>query len=499
MNSVKNMKYRRYYGKILAIIIIAGILAFSYYQYYSLADKLYKNEIKHKGKGYVSDEVWYVSSARNIMLKIFRLKPRITDNKYGVSIVYGKGINRSLLLRIIREKDLDINLVDTHYYKIKVFYIESSKPEDIEKLIEELKKYGNVKDVVWGWRLADAESINTYLNLEHPPLAKYLIILSIYVFGDNPISWRIPFILAGVLTILFTIMASYKLVKNIWVSILTGFFTSIDPIMRVLSSVALLDIYVALFTIISTYFIFSKKYKWALFFTIIGSAFKFNTLFLLIPIWIIFIRRELLKEPSFSMFLYGLSKLFLITITLFISIQMIVSIPLINHIGISSWLDQSIFGAIKWHTSIKCSGSNCPVSSAPWDWFLGLNGFPIYYFTWNNSLVALGFWPFWTIALTYTILFLPLYRWEKRFSYPFIILWGLLFGYIFLWLLGGKTQYSFYAVQFTPITYIVLMNCFTYIVINRSNLVRVISLWNRFLKIVWRTILWLLVIDKRKI
>jgi len=40
------------------------------------------------------------------------------------------------------------------------------------------------------------------VNLEHPPLSKWLIMLGILVFGDNPWGWRVPMIVFSALTIL---------------------------------------------------------------------------------------------------------------------------------------------------------------------------------------------------------------------------------------------------------------------------------------------------------
>jgi len=488
-----------YWKRIKAIIVIAlllGLMYFSYTQYMGLASRLYDAEKEREGKGYVSDEVWYVSSARNILEKIHHIKPKISSDKYGASIVYGGRINKTIVSNIIRAKNLDVNIVDTKYYKINVIYVESNNSRDIEILINELNKTGNVYDVVWGWRLADAEGINNYLNLEHPPLGKYMIMASMMLIGDNPISWRIPVIIAGVLTVFFTFLASLKLIGNEWVSLVIALLTASDPITRALSSISLLDIYVALFTSITLYFLFSRRYYTALLMVFIGSLFKFNTLFLLIPVLVLIIRNGLKKEASLGRIIYVSSLSILLSISLFLAIQMIASIPLIMHVGLTSWLNQSIFGALRWHTSIKCTGASCPVSSSPWDWFMGNNGFPLYYFTWEDKIVALGFWPFWIISLFYSIVFSPMYRVDHRYAYSILALDGMLAGYILLWLVGGKTQYSFYSVQFAPIIYLVLVYCLAYIVFRRERLSHVMYQWYMLYTYLWRKLLWILVLNR---
>jgi predicted membrane-bound dolichyl-phosphate-mannose-protein mannosyltransferase len=56
---------------------------------------------------------------------------------------------------------------------------------------------------------------------------------------------------------------------------------------------------------------------------------------------------------------------------------------------------------------------------------------------------------------------------------------GLLAGYVLLWAVGGRTQYSFYAVQFAPVVYtsaIVIVATF-----NSSNVLQVLRSWRDFL------------------
>ncbi|MEM2066873.1 MAG: glycosyltransferase family 39 protein, partial [Candidatus Caldarchaeum sp.] len=42
------------------------------------------------------------------------------------------------------------------------------------------------------------------VNLEHPPLSKWVIMLGVSMFGDNPWGWRVPMVLFSALTI-FTV------------------------------------------------------------------------------------------------------------------------------------------------------------------------------------------------------------------------------------------------------------------------------------------------------
>ena len=57
------------------------------------------------------------------------------------------------------------------------------------------------------WSYAGTD--DDYYNLEHPPLAKFVIALSMLACGDEPLCWRIPSIAMGALTPLVLWAAYY--------------------------------------------------------------------------------------------------------------------------------------------------------------------------------------------------------------------------------------------------------------------------------------------------
>ncbi len=481
-------------SRIVAIALLAVILIYSFYSYYSLAYKLQKLEVERHGKGYVSDEVWYVSSARNILQKVFNRRPTLSKG-CGASIIF-KGQIYIGLVRSIAEK-YSVNLTDTVYHDIKAIYVESSNCSNIQRFYNELKRSKgiNTSGIVYGWRIPDAANIHEYLNLEHPPMAKYLIALSITAFHDEPLYWRIPEIVAGVLLVLAVYILGYVVTKNEWLSLIAALLTSLDPITRALSSIALLDIYVALFTTLSMIPLAKRKYMLSIVLAGIGSAFKFSVLFALIPVYILYIR-EALKKRSSPVALIDYSFIFLfLSVAVFLLVQIIVSLPLISYLGFKSWIDQSIIGAIMWHASVKCTSPGCPPVASPIDWFIGRNAFPLYYFPNNTSLMAEGFWPLWLLTLTATIVFLPGYVFEKRFGLQSLFLYGTWSGYILLWIIGGRTQYSFYSVQFVGLVYLELIIALAFMFILRGNGLRALNLWRRLFIYLWHVFLKLVLVE----
>lgn len=94
-------------------------------------------------------------------------------------------------------------------------------------------------------------------NHEHPPLAKLLIALSMYVLGDNGYGWRIPSVVFGV----FAVLIFYLLLKRIseykFVPLLGAFLFSFDNLVFVHSRIATLDIFTVTFMILGVYWYFS--------------------------------------------------------------------------------------------------------------------------------------------------------------------------------------------------------------------------------------------------
>ncbi len=453
--------------RVVFIAISAVLFAVSLYVYGSIALDLYKLEVARGGRGYVTDEVWYVSAARIILVKIFKVEPKQPVNIYNATVVFRIRPSTQQLLNLARELNLSIN---TEFRDLSAVYVSGEK-SSVQLFIKSLGN--NVVDVIPGWILPDKQDINNFINWEHPPLAKYLVGLLMYTIGDYPVYWRIPVILTGALTVLLVFLVSYKITGNVLASLTASLLVLVDPISRALFSIALLDGYIALFTIIALYLTIQRRYREALLVTLIGGCFKASSLFTTIPLLVLVAREEALsKSKSVLVFTKSIVKYTVISIMLYVSILVLVSVPVMSYMGITQWFNYALVGAVKWHASTKCVGAGCPVSSAPWEWFIGLNSFPLYIYPDGSVLYASGFYPLWSLSLLLLVLFTPLlYTRERAYGYIVLLFLGTLLGYIGLWIIGGRTQYSFYAVHFTPLVYINLAYIFTKI-LPREELVR---------------------------
>lgn len=450
----------------LEVLLVTIAVITASYLFTSSAYSLYDLEIERNGRGYVTDEVWYVSSSRVLLHRVLGIKPRQVD-LHGVTVFLAeKPVDVAYLVDRARLLNVTIRV---DYSKLKAVYLRGPS-ENVTELVNSIRDRYRVVDVIYGWMFPDHMDINNYLNLEHPPLGKYLIALTMMSLGDMPFYWRIPVIISGVLTTIVIYLTLRELTGNSIISLLGSLGFSFDSMSRAIFSIAILDGYVALFTSISLYLAIRRYYKLSLLMALIGGLFKSTSLFAVIPsIYLIARRSAIQRNRNPAIFLEDFVMLLAMSIVLYIAMLTITSLPLIYHMGYVNWFRNSVIGSITWHLTTKCTGQECPVSSFPLDWFIGHNSFPLYVYPDGSVLSAEGLYPLWFTSLILLVVFTPVIRERREYGYILIYFLAILGGYILIWFLGNRSQYSFYAIQLTPLIY-VNITYISYIVLKYSEL-----------------------------
>ncbi len=82
----------------------------------------------------------------------------------------------------------------------------------------------------------------------HPPLGKWLIALGLRAFGTNEVGWRVAAAVAGTLTIVITVRVARRMTGSTLLGVLAGLLLSLDGLFFVQSRVAMLDVFLVLFT-----------------------------------------------------------------------------------------------------------------------------------------------------------------------------------------------------------------------------------------------------------
>jgi len=86
-----------------------------------------------------------------------------------------------------------------------------------------------------------------YLNREHPLLGKELIALGIWLFGDEPLGWRIMPLLAGTLAVGASMRALWHASLDRYACVVFGVLLATGFHLFVMSRIAMLDIFMAAF------------------------------------------------------------------------------------------------------------------------------------------------------------------------------------------------------------------------------------------------------------
>ena len=194
------------------------------------------------------------------------------------------------------------------------------------------------------WNIKIPESHVNYINLEHPPLGKWLIAVCLMLLGDYPYSWRIPSAVSGVLTVLLAYFIGKKLGGEV-AGIVSSLLVACDPMIYSMSSVAMLDMAQTVMIVIA-----------------IASLLYWDN----VVVFSIFAGLSISVKLSSAFILYGIilylivtaetrirALIRILTVILVVSVvYLIVNVPLIIHFGPEEWFDLQMW-MIKVHSSFK--------------------------------------------------------------------------------------------------------------------------------------------------
>ncbi len=389
-------------------------------------------------QGYVSDEVWYANSARNILKDFFGLKTQHIDSSGNAyyTLIFKDFPSResqvSILKAYLKTKNGSIINVYKEFPAIS-FKLPKNEALDIT--------LSNVTSFFSGYPYPDVHLIPTYYNLEHPPLAKFIIGLSMLISDDNPVTWRIPSIIMTSLLPLIVFFIVLRL-TNPLIAAFSSLLPLVDKLTFNMGFLALLDVHLAFFIALALLSAIYERYILAAIFIGLAGSVKFSGAFLIFPLFL-----YLLYIKKYDYF-KSLSIAFLIPALVFF----LVNVPIIVRLGIYNWFT-SILSALSWHASSRPAG---PPTSLPWEWIINRNPF---YFSINPTYSASVSEFLYVIAIALLVFTPYLYsKMTKLFVLPFLWFLGIFLGYSSLPLLGNSTLYSFYVMALSPIVYTIFLS-----------------------------------------
>lgn len=105
---------------------------------------------------------------------------------------------------------------------------------------------------------------DTAVDWLHPPFAKYTQAVMIQAFGENSFGWRFSSVIFGVLVIVLTYHLVLQLTDHVQTSLLAAGLASLDGLLLVQSRIAMNDIHVTFFILLSllVYVLYRQKRDW---------------------------------------------------------------------------------------------------------------------------------------------------------------------------------------------------------------------------------------------
>ncbi|MEM3763422.1 MAG: glycosyl transferase family 39, partial [Desulfurococcaceae archaeon] len=97
-------------------------------------------------------------------------------------------------------------------------------------------------------------------------------------------------------------------------------------------------------------------------------------------------------------------------------------------------------------------------------------------------LYATGITPLWVTSAVLLVLALPaIYTGVKEYGHIVLFYLGVFSGYVLTWILGGRTQYSFYSIHLAPMVYINLVYVVN-LLTSKNTVNKLVSTWFNLLQ-----------------
>ena len=277
---------------------------------------------------------------------------------------------------------------------------------------------------------------NALLNFEvdpnyvHPPLGKLIIAIGIKLFGYNSFGWRISAVIAGSIMV----PALYLFGKEIFdnpTAIMASALLIFDPMIHVMSRIAMLDVFLALFVVLAFLALAYNKYSFSAIALGLACSVKLSGFFAAIAIiaYLIYLRK-----------ISEIVKIIFISIGVFVICLLPAIIP-----DPQSFIGTFMF-SVNWHITLDSPHSS---ASLPFGWLINHIPFPIHSdATEKISAFANPF--IYPIAIPVSIYLIYSTISKKICKYRLLPVFWFVFVYGLFLILPRKTQFIFYLLPSIP-------------------------------------------------
>jgi dolichyl-phosphate-mannose--protein O-mannosyl transferase len=300
----------------------------------------------------------------------------------------------------------------------------------------------------------------------HPPFGKWLIAIGIRFFGNEEFGWRFASAIFGTLSILLIYLIVKKLFNSEFLSITAALLMAFDGLNLVMSRVALLDIFLMFFILLSIYFLITNN-LW-LSGSAIGLAIsiKWSAAFL-IPLVILFV--VIYNKVTFRNLYKVVSQFTLLPISIYFASW---SGWIFSSQGWARQSESNVFASLwNYHLQILDFHQGLDDKHAyqanPWSWLVLGRPTSFYYESPSDcgaekcaqEILAIGTPLLWwisifAVAITFGFLVTKLERAAA------IILLGFAGTYLTWFFIQSRTTFYFYSISILPFLILALIYCF---------------------------------------
>jgi dolichyl-phosphate-mannose-protein mannosyltransferase len=128
-------------------------------------------------------------------------------------------------------------------------------------------------------------------NMEHPPLGKLILALSMLIFGDNGIGWRIPSVIAGMTALGAVYLIVRAAGETAWLAILAVGLLAFDNLTLVHGRIGTLDMLVLAPILVGAWLALRDRWAWAGAFMALGMLVKLTAIYGLLAVLILLLIR----------------------------------------------------------------------------------------------------------------------------------------------------------------------------------------------------------------
>ena len=309
----------------------------------------------------------------------------------------------------------------------------------------------------------------------HPPLGKWLIGIGIKLFGNNEFGWRVIAAVVGSASVLLIYLIVQRLFNSLFLSNIAAALFALDGLHLVMSRVALLDIFLMFFILLSFYLILRDNLWLSGVIIGLASATKWSAVFV-IPLLILLTVN--LSRASFATWGKRFSQ-FVLTPT---------GIYLLSWSGwifsSKGWARDSgsnLFSSL-WNYHVEIMNFHRGLTEQhtyaanPWSWLVLGRPTSFYYETpkdcraqsCSQEILAIGTPILWwagifAIAITFGLFIV------NRDRISAFILAGIAGTYLPWFFIQNRTTFYFYAIAIFPFIVLALINVFNWALNNQVN------------------------------